>query len=205
MKKQYLFIRNVLVYTCTYLYIPVHTCPFLRPTSKKAINSALNTAIKSQASSGNYGNLPSHFILRTHGILDAEEVLDNIALAPVGDAVVAATSRCGVGAAGLADVQVDDAVAETVEGAVVRGPAVLDARVTEAHVVEELVFEVLQEHDGARLVHKVHVFVAVDVVTGGKGEEHVEMVGLFAHLADVFVKIFRAHLPIRLAANLLHQ
>ena len=99
-----------------------------------------------------------------------------------------------MGAAGFANVQVDDAVAETVEGAVVGGPAVLDAGVAEAHVVEKLVFEVLQEHDGARLVHEVHVFVAVDVVAGGQGDEHVEVVGLFAHLADVFVEVFRAHL-----------
>ncbi len=110
-----------------------------------------------------------------------------------------------MGAAGLADLQVYDAVSESVEGAVVGGPAVLDAGVAEAHVVEEFVFEVLEEHDGAGLVHEVDVLVAVDVVAGGQGEEHVEIVGLLAHLARVLVEVFRTHIPERFAADLLHD
>lgn len=86
----------------------------------------------------------------THEVLlDADEVFDNVALAPVGDAVFGAASGSGMGAAGLADVLVYDAVPESVEGAVVGGPTVFDAGVAEAHVVEEHVLEVLQEHGGA--------------------------------------------------------
>ena len=149
--------------------------------------------------------LPSLSILRAHGVLDADEVLDNVALAPVGDAVVGAASGCGMGAAALADVLVYHLVSEAVEGAVVGGPAVLDARVSETHVVEELVLEVLEQHRGARELHEVDVFVAVYVVAGGQREEHVEMVGVLAHLAGVFVEVFRAHIPERLVADVLHE
>jgi len=45
--------------------------------------------------------------------------------------------------------------------------------VAEAHVVEEHFFEVLEEHGSARDVHEVYVFVGVDVIARGQGEEHV--------------------------------
>ena len=141
----------------------------------------------------------------THDILYTDKVLNNIALASVGDAVLWAAFSSGMGAAGLADVLVNNAVSESVEGAVVGGPAVLGAGVAEAHVVEELVLEVLQEHGGAWLFHEIDVLVAVDVVARGQGEEHVKVVCLLAHLAGVLVEVFGAHIPEGLAADLLHD
>ena len=91
-------------------------------------------------SSGNRGDLP-----RVDVVFDADNIFDNVALAPVGDAVLWAAPGGGVGAASLADVLVDNTVTESAEGAVVGGPAVFGARVAEAHVVEELVLEVLQK------------------------------------------------------------
>jgi hypothetical protein len=133
---------------------------------------------------------------------NADQILDNVPLAPVGDAVVGATASFCVRATPFAHVLMHDLVAKPVERAVIGRPPVFDPRVSKAHVVDEFILEILQQHHRALLPHKVHALVAIDIVARGKRQEHVKVIGLLAHLTRVFVKIIRAYIPERFITNL---